>query len=197
MKKLNMTAAAGAAITAVAWFGLALAGAEELKIDFDGRKGADFISAADLRKEGPAAGPQTPAPTPVQPAVKTEITVKAIMRVGEKSKIEVLSCLPGQNGDKITECKKSDSSALNHQDVGALSLRKYFSEETLKFSDLMNQAKHSYTNQSGPMTFACDDACGNYDLVSIGLSPFFPYLESFEVQCVEWTHECECVEGCS
>lgn len=202
MKNKNTIAAVFAVMAAVSGLGLGLAHAEDIKIDFDGKKSSGFFNVEELKAgldgREDLADLQEPAPAaaPARNGKNSEITVKAIMRNGEKTKEENLVCRPGLGADKITGCKKSDSALLSYEEVNTLSLRQYFSPETLKFADMLNQTKHSYTNQSGPMTFECHDTCGNYDLVSIGFSLTPPYLESFEVKCVEWTHECDCIAGC-
>ncbi|MHB9138695.1 MAG: hypothetical protein ACYC4Q_04740 [Victivallaceae bacterium] len=96
----------------------------------------------------------------------------------------------------MNDCRKqSDSTKMTGEDVAAMSLRKYFPAEKPDFASLLNQTKHSYTNQSGPQTFQCDDTCGNYDW-SVTVSPFPPYLEEATWTCVEMTHECNCTAGC-
>lgn len=196
MKNNNMAAAVLAAITAVSGLGLYPAYAADNGIDFDGKGSAAIISVTEVKAglaefQGPVA-----AAAPAQSATRSEIKIKAIIKGAGKTKEETLTCSSGLGADRIADCKKSDLTPLAHQELNTLALRRYFSAETLKFADLLNQNKHSYTNQSGPMTFECDDACGNYDLVSIGFSLTPPYLESFEMKCVEWTHECDCVAGC-
>ena len=202
MKNKNTIAAVFAIMAAVSGLGLGLAHAEDIKIDFDGKKSSGFFNVGEIKadidgKKGPADF-QAPAAAavPARNGKSSEITIKAIMKNGEKTKEETLVCRPGLGADKISDCRKSDSALLSYEEVNTLSLRQYFSPGTLKFADMLNQTKHSYTNQSGPMTFKCDDTCGNYDLVSIGFSLTPPYLESFEVKCVEWTHECDCIAGC-
>lgn len=205
MKSKNTIAAVFAVLAAVSGLGLGLAQAEDIKIDFDGKTNKAYRSFAIeeiktvLDSKTGLADFQAPeaAAVPARNGRNSEITIKAIMKNGELTKEETLFCQPGLGADKISGCKKkSDSALLSYEEVNTLSLRQYFSPGTLKFAEMLNQTKHSYTNQSGPMTFKCDDTCGNYDLVSIGFSLTPPYLESFEVKCVEWTHECDCIAGC-
>lgn len=171
--------------------------AEDIKIDFDGTGAKAAVSKETSQTiELPEAA--QPKPEKVSDkADKTTVTIKTVMKNGEKTSEETLTCKAGQGEDKVAECKKSDSTELTYKDLETLSLRSYFSEETLQFADLLNQNKHSYTNQSGPMTFSCHDSCANHELVSLGLSTSPPFIESFEIKCVEWTHECDCVAGCN
>ncbi len=159
-------------------------------VDFDGKsaKAVSFTEALESVEAGMAA------PLAVQVQDKKQgIKIKAIMKNGEKIKEETLTCQPGMGADKISDCRKGDSSALGYEDLNTLSLRTYFSAETLKFADLLNQTKHSYTNQSGPMTFSCEDECATYTSVGACLGPL---CVDVPVTCQEWTHSCTCTLGC-
>lgn len=191
MKNGKMIAAVFAALVAAA----VSAGAEEAKIDFDGsRRTAVFRVEAvkadlvDAKLPEPLA-----AAVPVQANKDAEIVIKAKMKNGSKITEETLTCKPGQGADKVADCRKSDSTILTIDEVNTLSLRSYYSEETLKFADLLSQTKHSYTNQSGPQTFSCQDECAEYTSIPFGE---FGFGITVPVSCVRWSHSCTCVAGC-
>lgn len=175
------------------------AGAEGTSIDFDGKKAAGFISAASMKEEL-AAVTAFPAAEPVQAESKDSeegtVKIKTVIKSGTETREELLTCKRGAGKDQIEDCKKIDSSPVSASEVNSFALRQYLSPETLKFVDLLNQSKHSYTNQSGPQTFSCDDTCARYVPSTLDL----PYGVEFDIPlsfiCEEWTHECECVAGC-
>lgn len=173
-------------------------------VDFDGKKSAPlnfselFEGGSEGRTDGAALA--VPEPERVQPAASTvlarETKISVTMRTGNSVKKETVICEPAKGAPAITGCRKeSDSSKITPEDVAAMSLRKYFPAEKTGFASLLNQTKHPYTNQSGPQTFSCVDACGRWDW-SITVSPFPPFLEEASWTCVEDSHECECIAGC-
>lgn len=193
MKKMNVLAAVAVVLAAAA-----VAGAQEIKVDFDGAKKAAPAFAEMLKASQEQAGAEVAAPVNAAPAraavfgKNTKITV--IMRNGADVKREEISC-EGRNGKAEPEAcrKQSDSARLTRGDVEALSLRSYFPEQKPSFASLLQQTKHSYTNQSGPQTFHCEDSCADYalDEFSIGTDGV-----SGTWVCKSWTHECDCVAGC-
>jgi hypothetical protein len=183
----------------VALASVGAARAEGINIDFDGKKAAGFISAASMKEEL-ATVIAVPAAEPVQDESKESeegtVKIKTVIKSGTETREELLTCKRGFGKDRIEDCKKSDSSPVSAPEVNSLALRQYLSPETLKFVDLLNQTKHSYTNQSGPQTFSCNDTCARYVPSTLHL----PYGINVDVPvsfvCEEWTHECECVAGC-
>jgi hypothetical protein len=192
MKNGKMIIAAVAVLVAAA----VSARADEGKIDFDGAKRTAVFNVEAVKAD--LADAKLPEPlaaaVPVQADKNAEIVIKAKVKNGSKITEETLTCKPGQGADKVSDCRKSDSAALTIEEVNTLSLRSYYSEETLKFADLLSQNKHSYTNQSGPQTFSCQDECAEYTSV-----PFvygFGFGVTVPVSCVRWSHSCTCTAGC-
>lgn len=191
-----------AVMAAVVGLGLGFAQAGEVNFDFDGRKSGGFISAEVLKADLNGKKGLSEIPSPEAAAVREqngnskEIKIKARVKSGGKTKEETLTCQRGTGADQITNCRKSDSAAISYEELNTLALRQYFSAETLKFADLLNQSKHSYTNQSGPMTFSCSDVCAKEEewYINSG-SILIPNLVLYS-RCIEWTHECDCTAGC-
>jgi len=200
MKKNDI--AVFAVMAAAACLGLGFAHAGEAQFDFDGRKSAGFISAAELKENLDAKNGLSVIPAPEAAAVPAhngkndEIKIKTLVKSAGRTKEETLTCQRGLGADMIANCRKSDLAALSYEEVNTLALRQYFSAGTLRFADLLNQSKHSYTNQSGPMTFSCKDACYKEETWSIDLGTILLPNITVYSRCVEWTHECECTAGC-
>lgn len=195
MKKMLMAAVAAASLCG-------FAKAEEIKIDFDGRKAprdfADAFGSGSLHGDAPGV-PAVSAPEQVklspEEAIKKEVRIRVSMKSAGGIKEEDLVCTPAEDGEKVTDCKKkSDSSDLSIGDINAMALRKYFPEKTLNFADLLSQTMHSYTNQSGPQTFSCDDECGNWEAEEVTVG--WPPKIEVKMVCKSWTHSCECVSNC-
>lgn len=175
------------------------ASAEDVRVGFDG-KGPAAVNFGEMLAS--AGVPNDFAPEPVKMEAPEgvipvrEIKINVVMKTGDKIVKDTVVCEAKEGRPAIEGCKKSSNSEkLTADDVAAMSLRKYFPEARTDFSSLLGQVKHSYTNQSGPQTFHCEDACGRWDW-SITISPFPPYLEEASWTCVEDSHECECVAGC-
>jgi len=191
-----------AVMTAVVGLGLGFAQAGEVNFDFDGRKSGGFTGVEALKAELNGKQGLSGLPAPEAVAIRardgqnTELKIKAVVKVAGKIKEETLTCQRGTGADQITNCRKSDSAAISYEELNTLALRQYFSAETLKFADLLNQSKHSYTNQSGPMTFSCSDVCGDWiEYVAHPLPWPVPGIP-IPLICASWTHECECTAGC-
>lgn len=173
--------------------------AEGTQVGFDGKKGAPASFSEVLAL---AAANNSSTPEPVKAEVpegivpSREVKINVVMKTGNKVMQDTVVCVAKEGRPAIEGCKKSSNSEkLAANDVAAMSLRKYFPEVRADFSSLLGQAKHSYTNQSGPQTFHCEDACGKWDW-AITISLFPPYLEEASWTCVEDSHECECIAGC-
>lgn len=204
MKKSNMMAAILVMVISAATF----ANAQEIKIDFDGRasRGSGFAESikAIQTYQGsvPQSGQTDPLPEKVEAAgvpVQKDIKISVILRNSGKIFEETLLCRPGPDGKTAAACtKQSDALTVTPADVDAMALREFFPAPMAKKleTDLLNLNKHSYTNQSGPQTFSCEDACGNWvtEKVEVGWDngPIFSMTEV----CKSWTHSCECVAGC-
>lgn len=173
--------------------------AEEMRPGFDGSGGATVNFGEMLASAGV---PANSAPEPVKMEAPEgvvpvrEVKINIVMKTGDKIVKDTVVCEAKEGRPAIEGCKKSSNSGkLTDKDISAMSLRKYFPEVRTDFTSLLGQVKHSYTNQSGPQTFHCEDACGKWDW-SITISLFPPYLEEASWTCVEDSHECECIAGC-
>lgn len=184
--------------------------AEDINIDFDAKGGtpasfSELLAGAGSRADNSAVS-AVPDPEKAQLASNIvpprEIKIKVLMKNGAFLNKETVVCEAGKDGPALDTCKKrSDSAGLTGADITSLSLRKYFPDSASDFSALLEQTRHSYTNQSGPMTFTCKDACASWQPVSsesgceISTSGAGCH-SSVTSECVEFTHECECVKGC-
>ncbi len=203
MKKSNILIAVFAVMSTVS-----AAGAAEVKFDFDGEKrgGISFIellnSADSCQNDKIACSkPVAEKVEPAAVAVSGEVKIKVTIASGASEKKETLLCQAGPEGKGLTGCKKqSDLSALTPEEINAMSLRKYF-PEAAAFAGLLEQTKHSYTNQSGPMTFHCIDICTGWKPVSssnscTGGTSGANCTHEVTSECVNWSHSCECTKGC-
>lgn len=203
-------------IAMVVSLGVGFVHADEIKADFDGKKGMG-VSFMDLLKTADSCQNDkiecaAPAPEKVEPAVivvyNNEVKIKVSMKNGSVEKNETVVCRAGADAKTLEGCKKqSDFSPLTRDDTNIMMLRKYFPVETPMFSDLLNQTKHSYTGHSGPQTFQCDDSCQTVCKpvkktiktvcgISNGL-PIYCLEVIIESVCKEeCTHSCECIAGC-
>lgn len=200
MKKSNILVAVFAVLAAAS-------AVKADEIDFDGKKASPVSFSELLEGVGSSqengANLAVPKPERAEAAIpRGELKIDIIMKTGSAIKKETLVCEPGKGGLAMNGCKKlSDLTGLSKDDVSAMSLRKYFPAEKQDFASLLDQTKHSYTNQSGPMTFSCVDKCDSWTPVSstsgceIGTSGAGCHT-TVTSECTGWTHECDCIVGC-
>lgn len=203
MNKSNMMIAMLAVLTLVT-----SAKAQNVKMNFDGKEGGmmsfmELLNTADSCQNDKivCSKPEAERVEPSVAAVSGEVKIKVTMVAGGKQKMETLLCQASPEGKGLTGCKKqSDQAILTAEDINAMSLRKYF-PEAAGFSALLEQTKHSYTNQSGPQTFHCIDICTGWRPVTssnscTGGTSGVNCTHEVTSECVTWSHSCECIKGC-
>lgn len=203
MKKNNILIVTFAVLAAVT-----SAKAQTVKVDFDGKEsgGMSFIellNTADSCQNDKivCSKPEAERVEPAADTVSGEVRIKVTMVAGATEKKETLFCQTSPEGEGLTGCKKqSDQAMLTAEEINALSLRKYF-PEAAGFSGLLEQMKHSYTNNSGPMTFHCIDICTGWRPVTSSNGCTFGTsgancTHEVTSECVTWSHSCECTKGC-
>ncbi|MDO8806443.1 MAG: hypothetical protein Q7R35_18685 [Elusimicrobiota bacterium] len=204
MKKSNILIAVFAVLAAVT-----SANAQAVKVDFDGKESKgmsliELLNTVDSCQNDKIAcsKPEAERVEPAAAVVSGEVKIKVTMVAGATKKKETLLCQAGTEGKGLTGCKKqSDQTMLTVEEINAMSLRKYF-PEAAGFSGLLEQTKHSYTNQSGPMTFHCIDICTAWRPVTstngcyAGIPAGAGCTTSVTSECVTWSHSCTCTKGC-
>ena len=161
MKMLNM--AVVAAVLAAA----APVRAEDLKVDFDGGKGASGFTEA-LKAAAPA-----PAAVPAPKAAKAELPAApdkgfkigvTLTRSGSIFK-DTLLCLKGENGNTVKECRKgSDGRALTRTEIDVIGIERLLMPEEPAFSGLIEKSRfcHNVTEECDRWKTVSEKVCAEY-----------------------------------
>ena len=194
------------------------AGAEDIKVDFDGKKGA-AVSFADLLKNADSCQNDKIACVVPVPE-KTEINQQTSQNKTSEVKA-VLKWPDGRMKKGLVVCS-GDKEGLSCSVSGNLKGKEsdFFLAGLMRNMIAPSFNKHSYDNWSGPMLFSCTDVCrdvkrwvgqtvtwtktcGASTTVSTtelsgeaGCTVTTSTEDKYEIERQCYTHECVCVKGC-